>query len=272
VASSLGGAKTRIFKGGIAVQVDFVTVRPNPAVPLRRAGPREEFMSWSASYIRSTIGSKHLMAVTGLGLVAFALQHMLGHLVMFGGPDAYNNYAHTMQSLGALKWLARGGLLAIFILHLVTGLRLAARNRAARPVAYVAYKTKVTTMAARTMAVTGIALFIFIAFHLGHFTFGLVQPDSFHQLDGQGRYDAFTMYVVGFHNIWLFLAYLAAMMIMSIHLGHGASSWLQSLGLRHPKYSGALDNLGSVISVILFTGYMAPPVAILLGAITLPGA
>jgi succinate dehydrogenase / fumarate reductase cytochrome b subunit len=229
-------------------------------------------MTWFVSYIRSTVGAKHLMAVTGLGMVLFAIQHMLGHLVMFGGPDAYNSYAHTMQSLGAIKWLARGGLLALLILHLVTGLRLAARNRAARPVAYVAYKTKITTMAARTMAVTGIALFVFIAFHLGHFTFGLVQPDAFHQLDSEGRYDAFTMYVTGFHNVWLFLVYLVGMMILSLHLGHGASSWLQSLGLRHPKYSPMLDKLGSLLSAILFAGYMAPPVAILLGIITLPGA
>lgn len=229
-------------------------------------------MSWFVAYIRSSIGSKHLMAITGLGLVVFAVQHMLGHLVMFGGPDAYNAYAHTMQSLGAFKWLARGGLLAFFLLHLVTGLRLAARNRAARPVAYVAYKTKVTSMAARTMAVTGVALFVFIGFHLGHFTFGLVQPDVFHHLDSQGRYDAFTMYVTGFRNMPLFFVYLVAMMILSLHLGHGASSWLQSLGLRHPKYSPALDNLGSLLSAVLFLGYMAPPTAIVLGLITLPGA
>jgi succinate dehydrogenase / fumarate reductase, cytochrome b subunit len=229
-------------------------------------------MSWFVAYIRSSLGAKHLMAVTGLGLVVFAIQHMLGHLVMFGGADAYNAYAHTLQSLGALKWLARGGLLAIFVLHLVMGLRLAALNRAARPVAYVAYQTKVTSMAARTMAVTGVALFVFIGFHLGHFTFGLVQPDAFHQLDAQGRYDAFSMFVVGFHSLPLFFVYLLAMMIMSLHLGHGASSWLQSLGLRHPKYSPQLDGLGSLLSAVLFSGYMAPPVAIMLGLITLPGA
>ena len=229
-------------------------------------------MSWFVAYLRSSIGSKHLMAVTGLALVLFAIVHMLGHLGMFAGPDAYNQYAHTLQGLGALKWLARGGLLLVFVLHLVTGIRLAALNRAARPVAYVAYKPRVTSVAARTMAVTGVALLVFIAFHLGHFTFGLVQPDSFHHLDAEGRYDAYSMYVAGFRSVPLYVVYLVAMMVMSGHLGHGAASWLQSLGLRHPKYSAGLDKLGSIVSVVLFLGYMAPPTAVLLGYITVGGA
>jgi succinate dehydrogenase / fumarate reductase, cytochrome b subunit len=229
-------------------------------------------MSWLVSYLRSTIGAKHLMAVTGLGLVLFAIAHMLGHLPMFAGQDAYNAYAHAAQALGALLWVIRGVLLLGFILHVVMGLRLAALNRAARPVAYASYKPRVTSLAARTMALSGIVLFIFIAFHLAHFTFGLVQPDSFHNLDSQGRYDAYTMYVMGFRNVPLYLVYLAAMMILASHLGHGAASWLQSLGLRHPKYSPQLDQLGSLISVVLFVGYMAPPTAVMLGLITLPGA
>jgi succinate dehydrogenase / fumarate reductase cytochrome b subunit len=229
-------------------------------------------MSWFAAYARSSIGAKHLMAVTGLGLVVFAIVHMLGHLGMFAGPDAYNSYAHTLQGLGALKWLTRGGLLAIFVVHLATGIRLAVLNRAARPVAYAVYKPRVTSVAARTMAMTGVALFVFIAFHLGHFTFGLVQPAAFHQLDGQSRYDAYSMFVAGFRSLPLFLVYLVAMMIMSLHLGHGASSWLQSLGLRHPKYSPALDGLGSLISAVLFVGYMAPPTAVMLGFIAAVGA
>jgi succinate dehydrogenase / fumarate reductase, cytochrome b subunit len=67
-------------------------------------------MSWFSSYVRSSIGAKHVMAVTGLGMVLFAIAHMLGHLGMFSGQDAYNSYAHFLQGLGGLKWIARGGL------------------------------------------------------------------------------------------------------------------------------------------------------------------
>jgi succinate dehydrogenase / fumarate reductase flavoprotein subunit len=61
-------------------------------------------MSWFANYVRSSIGKKQVMAVTGLGLVLFAIVHMVGHLGMFAGQDGYNSYAAFLQGLGALKW------------------------------------------------------------------------------------------------------------------------------------------------------------------------
>lgn len=229
-------------------------------------------MSWFFSYVRSSIGAKHVMAVTGLSMVLFAIAHMIGHLGMFSGQDAYNAYAHFLQGLGGLKWLARGGLLAVFVLHIATAIRLVMINRAARPVAYAAYKPVRSTAAGRTMALTGLTLLAFVIYHLLHFTLGQIQPASFHQLDWAGRYDAYTMFVRGFQNVGIFASYAVAMLLLSMHLGHGAGSWLQSLGLRHPKYSPALDKLGPVLSIILLLGYMAPPTAVLVGLIKLPGA
>ncbi|MEZ4361320.1 MAG: succinate dehydrogenase cytochrome b subunit [Kofleriaceae bacterium] len=229
-------------------------------------------MSWFSSYVRSSIGAKHVMALTGLAMVLFALMHMLGHFGMFGGQDTYNAYAHFLQGLGGLKWLARGGLLAVFVIHVVSALRLVSANKAARPVAYAAYRPVRSTFMSRSMALTGLTLLAFILYHLLHFTFGQIQPEFFHKLDMAGRYDAYSMFVRGFQNAGLYASYLVAMVLLSLHLGHGASSWLQSLGLRHPKYSPKLDKLGPALSLILFLGYMAPPTAVLLGLIKLPGA
>lgn len=229
-------------------------------------------MSWFSSYVRSSIGAKQVMAATGLAMVLFAIVHMLGHLGMFSGQDAYNAYAHFLQSLGGPKWIARGGLLAVFVIHVASALRLVARNRAARPVAYAVYKPVRSTLMSRTMAMTGLVLLAFIIYHLLHFTLGQIQPDYFHKLDLAGRYDAYSMFVRGFMNPGIYASYLVAILLLSLHLGHGASSWLQSLGLRHPKYSPKLDLLGPALSVILFLGYMAPPTAVLLGLIKLPGA
>lgn len=229
-------------------------------------------MSWFSSYVRSSIGAKHVMALTGLAMVLFAIVHMLGHLGMFSGQDAYNSYAHFLQGLGGLKWLARGGLLAVFVVHIATAIRLVMINRAARPVAYAVFKPVRSTTASRTMALTGLTLLAFVIYHLLHFTLGMVQPEFFHQLDEMGRYDAYSMFVRGFQNVGIFASYAVAVLLLALHLGHGAASWLQSLGLRHPKYSPGLDKLGLIISSILFLGYLAPPTAVLVGLIKLPGA
>jgi succinate dehydrogenase / fumarate reductase, cytochrome b subunit len=167
-------------------------------------------MSWVSTYFRSAIGAKQIMAITGLGLVLFSLLHMVGHLLMFQGSDAYNAYAAQLQSLGALKWIARGGLLVMVTLHIAAALRTLALSRAARPTPYARYEPRRSTIASRSMRLTGMVLFVFIAFHLAHFTFGAVQPEHYGHLDQAQRHDAYRMFVAGFQNVGLFAVYLVA--------------------------------------------------------------
>lgn len=227
-------------------------------------------MSWFSRYTRSSVGAKHVMAVTGLLLLLFAIVHMIGHLQMFGGQDMYNAYANFLQELWEVKWPTRVGLLALLIIHVITAIGLVARNRAARPERYVVFKPVRSSVMGRTMAFTGLVLFAFLAFHILHFTIGMVQPEHFHVADPKGRMDAYSMFVYGFKNVGIYAVYLVGMILLSMHLGHGASSWLQSLGWRHPKYP--VDRIGRVTAVILFVGYMLPPTAVLAGVIRLPGA
>lgn len=227
-------------------------------------------MSWFGPYVRSSVGAKHVMAVTGLLLFLFAIVHMLGHLQMFGGQEMYNAYAHFLQDLWEVKWPTRVGLLALLIIHMVTAIGLVAKNRAARPVGYARYKPVISSPVGRAMAWTGLALFAFLAFHILHFTVGQVQPGYFHVMDPKERWDAYSMFIHGFQNKAIYLIYLVGMAMLAMHLGHGAASWLQSLGLRHPKYP--YDRLGSVFAIIMFVGYMVPPTAVVLGVLQLPGA
>lgn len=205
------------------------------------------------------------MAVSGLLLLLFAIVHMLGHLQMFGGQDMYNAYAHFLQDLWEVKWPTRVLLFVFLLSHAVTGISLSAKNSAARPVKYARYKPVVSSPFARAMIWTGLFVFAFLAFHILHFTVGLVGHDHFHVMDPKDRWDAYNMFVNGFRNPAIYGVYFAGIALLAIHLGHGAVSWLQSLGLRHPKYPA--DKLGTVIAVFLFLGYMIPPTAVLAGAI-----
>ena len=227
-------------------------------------------MSWFGTYVRSSVGAKHVMAVTGLLLLLFAIFHMLGHLQMFGGQDLYNSYAHFLQDLWEVKWPVRAGLVALLIVHGVVAIALVAKNRQARPIGYAKYKPVVSSPLGRAMAWTGLAVFVFLAFHILHFTLGQVQPGYFHVMDPKDRWDAYSMFIHGFQSPAIYVVYLAGIALLAMHLGHGAASWLQSLGLRHPKYP--VDRLGPTLAVALFVGYMAPPTAVLVGLMTFPGA
>src|SRR3569832_1286049 len=84
-------------------------------------------------YVSSSIGAKQLVAITGLILLLFAIQHMVGHLQMFGGRHLYNAYANFLQDLWEVKWPTHVILLLALFVHLVAALWLTERNRAARP-------------------------------------------------------------------------------------------------------------------------------------------
>lgn len=224
-------------------------------------------MSWFFGYARSSIGAKQIMAVTGLLMVLFVTFHMLEHLIMFRGPDAYNNWAATLQGLGALKWAARAGLLLILVLHVAAAVMLVRENAAARPQKYAVLKYRRTSFAARTMALTGLVIVAFIVYHLMHFTFGWIQPDYFHEHDASGHHDAYTMFVMGFRSTPILISYLVMVGLLCLHLAHGASSWLHTLGWKHPKYDRILEKIGPVLATILILGYFAPPLAIAFHAI-----
>lgn len=226
-------------------------------------------MSWFISYARSSIGAKQIMAITGLLMLLFALVHMLGHLGMFSGRDHYNAYAAFLQGLGGIKWLLRAGLVVILVGHVGTAVILVRANAAARPTKYAVQRYRRTSFAARTMALTGLVVLAFIVYHLMHFTLGWIQPDYFHLPDDKGRPDAYSMFVMGFKNVPILISYIVAVTLLCLHLTHGASSWLQSLGLRHRKYDRILDNVGPVLAVILIVGYLAPPLAVAFNIIKL---
>jgi succinate dehydrogenase / fumarate reductase cytochrome b subunit len=208
---------------------------------------------WLGRYLRSSIGAKQVMAVTGLLLFVFAILHMLGHLQMFGGRDTYNAYAKFLQELWEVKWPVRAGLLAALLVHVATAVGLVARNRAARPIRYAVYRPVVSTVIGRAMTITGLVVLAFLVFHLWHFT---IRPHDA---------DTFGAYVHAFRQPLIYAVYFIGIAKLAAHLGHGASSWLQSLGLRHPKYP--TDRLGPALAVLLFVGYMVPPTAVLVGAI-----
>ncbi len=222
-------------------------------------------MSWFARYVRSSVGAKHIMAVTGLLLLLFALFHMLGHLQMFGGAAMYNGYAHFLQELWEVKWPVRAGLIGLLIVHVALAIMLVQRNRAARPMPYAVYRPVVSTPVGRAMAISGLVVLAFVIFHILHFTVGSIQPEAYHQVDANNAHDAYRMYVTGFTNPAIYGAYLVGIALLASHLGHGASSWLQSLGWRHSKYPA--DKLGPIVAIGLFVGYMVPPTAVLLHVI-----
>jgi succinate dehydrogenase / fumarate reductase cytochrome b subunit len=205
------------------------------------------------------------MAVTGFLLIGFLLVHLFGNLYVFQGREALNAYAAWLQA-NPILWPARIGLAAIFGLHVWLGLSLAWDNRSARPHRYRnGLAQPFSTVPSRSMALTGLVVLAFVAYHLAHFTFGAVLPEAHALVDAKGRHDVYGMVVAGFRNPWIAGSYVLAVALLGVHLAHAGQSFLQTLGVRYEYANRLVKNLGLGLIAAITVGNLALPVLVFLG-------
>jgi succinate dehydrogenase / fumarate reductase cytochrome b subunit len=215
--------------------------------------------------VLSSVGSKYVMALTGLGLMIFVIAHMSGNLLIYGGKDALNAYAHGLAEHPGLLWSARIGLLAIFVIHLLFALRTWQENESARPIAYVCQEPIQANWASRHMMLTGVVILLFVIYHLLHFTFGVIDPSNFKYAHEPKQGDVAEMVIRGFRQPVISAMYILAQIFLGLHLWHGGSSWLQHLGLNGRGYDAIVNRLGAVVAVIVVVGNCSIPLVILMG-------
>jgi succinate dehydrogenase / fumarate reductase cytochrome b subunit len=227
-------------------------------------------------HLNSSIGKKYLMALSGLVLAGFVFVHMLGNLQAFLGQEALNAYAYKLQSIPAVLWGFRFFLLAVTIVHVATAISLVRENRAARPKPNGEEKFVQATVGSRSMGFSGALLFGFIVFHVLHYTVKVTHPgykDMHYHLSKANKdvHDVYTMIVTGFQEQWISALYIVCMAFLCLHLSHGVSSLFQTLGIRNETWRKRLDAIAVAYGWAIFIGFVSVPVAVLAGALPLPG-
>lgn len=216
-------------------------------------------MQRALTLTQSTVGTKAIVAVTGLILFGFVIGHLLGNLLVFAGYETYNAYAASLKATPALLWGVRALLLVSVAAHIAMSMKLAGRNSQARATAYQkARQDQVTTYAARTMVLSGPLLLAYILFHLAHFTV----PG----LDLGGEFSHENVYgnlVRGFRVWWVSAIYIFANILLGLHLFHGAWSALQSLGANHPKYNPLRRRVAVGLALFVAAGNVFLPIAVM---------
>ena len=223
-------------------------------------------------FLKTSIGRKWVVALTGLFLIFFVIVHMAGNLQMFAPtPDAINRYADLLKSNPLILWGFRVALLAAATLHIWAALSLARENRAAKPVNYAVTGRKSrlgVTWASVTMVISGTVILGFVIFHLLHFTAQMVDR-SYQEMeavvDGKTVHDVHRMVVAGFSKPLVSGFYILAMGLLFFHLRHGAASVFQTIGIRDRTLAKLIESASWALAVILFLGFSSIPVAVLLG-------
>lgn len=218
-----------------------------------------------ARITQTSIGKKLVMAATGAGLAAFVVVHLTGNLKVFFGRAEMNDYAQFLHDHPSLVWSTRIGLFAIFLYHLLNGVRLSLVNRRARPQRYHRDVSLRSTFASRHMLLSGIVVLAFITFHLLHLTFQVTHPQFQLMIESTptgNRADVFTMMLSAFQDPLIAGSYLVAMTLLGLHLYHGAASLFQTLGLSHPSYGPLLRRGAKVGAMLLVLGFATIPISV----------
>lgn len=123
-----------------------------------------------SALLKSSIGKKYWMALTGLFLCLFLVGHLIGNLQLIFGTDLqFNQYAYFMTSNPAVKVLSYLTYFSI-LFHAVDGIILTIQNKKARPIGYAKNNASAnSTAASRNMAVLGTLLLVFIVTHMCNF-------------------------------------------------------------------------------------------------------
>jgi succinate dehydrogenase cytochrome b subunit len=223
---------------------------------------------------RSTVALKALMAITGLILIGYLLAHMYGNFKVFAGPEAFNEYAHHLRTLGqpilpysGALWVIRIVLIVSVLAHMYAAFSLWSRAHKARGGTRRYYSNKSRTGVQRTYASFtlrwgGVVILLFVIYHLLHLTWNTIHP-------GGAAAEPYDRVVNGF-QIWsVVLAYTIAMIAVGLHVRHGTWSALTTLGANTSSLARQrLNILAYAMAGVITIGFLIPPFAILFGFVS----
>jgi len=219
------------------------------------------------SLYSTSVGKKLTMAVSGVIFILFVIVHMLGNLKVYLGPEAFNHYAEGLRTFGEpflghewFLWAFRTALALFLLIHVLAAWQTSTQSWAARGQKYRKKEKLVFHYASRTMRWGGVALLLFVIYHILHLTTGTLHPDF---VPG----DAYHNFVTGFRSVPVVIVYCLAMVALGLHLYHGTWSAFQTLGLDGPRIGRWRMSIALAVALVVALVNISFPVAVLTGII-----
>ncbi|MDH5380626.1 MAG: succinate dehydrogenase cytochrome b subunit [Cyclobacteriaceae bacterium] len=224
-------------------------------------------MSWFTKTISSSVGRKVIMSLTGIFLILFLIEHLIGNLLLLkhDGGLAFNEFAHFMK-YNPLIQVGEVVLFLGFLFHIIDGIILVGKNRSARPISYaVSNKSIVTSWTSKFMGPFGIVILVFLIVHLySFFRFKyFVEPPM---VEGTDIADLAIITYTTFQSVGYVIFYVISMLVVAFHLNHGFQSAFQTLGINHVKYTPLIKKIGVLYSILIPLGMAIIPVIIYFGS------
>ena len=214
--------------------------------------------------LTSSLGKKILNALTAIGAVLFVVVHLAGNLTIYGGAEALNGYAEKLHALGPLLPVLEIGLLAVFVVHIVTAIMLTVENSGARSEDYVASRSSKKgpsnwSFASVRMIISGLVLLVFLGIHVAQFRLAPYWQEG---VDHEYYHNLYDMVWTTFQDpVWVG-AYTVAMVFLGFHLRHGVWSMLQSVGAMNSRWSKTIYSVAFIVAILVAVGFLMLPVSV----------
>lgn len=232
-------------------------------------------MKWSA-FFTSAVGRKIVMALTGIFLVTFLIVHVGLNACIFAdlkwldpsdNGRMFNKAAHFMGSTIVTRILEIV-LFAGFILHIIQGYLVEAKNRARRGNGYqIALGSRGSTWMSRSMAILGTLIFLYLIMHVAQFWVPsrITQdiPPAVYD-NGPVMHDLFKKMYEVFQQPVVVLLYLLGVASLGFHLLHGFHSAFRSMGVYNKKYLSLLKGLGYGFTAVVCVLFALMPISMYL--------
>ena len=229
--------------------------------------------------LKSSIGKKLIMSISGLFLILFLTFHMCMNLVVLISPESYNMIC---EFLGA-NWYALVGtfvLAAGMLVHILYAFVLYLQNRKARGVSSyaVTVKPKSVEWASQNMLALGVAVVSFIALHLYNFWAKMQFVEIMHKM-GMDVSDAYSKATDGVYHIEKTFScpvfagiYLVGLIALWFHLTHGFWSALQTMGINNKIWFNRWKTIANIYVTCLIFGFALVVIVFFLQKIGCAGA
>ena len=204
--------------------------------------------------LSSTILRKVAMALSGLFLMVFLLQHFAINITSVFSETIFNQFSHFMGTNALVQFVLQPILIFGVIFHFVMGFVLDIQNKRARGTRYAVYKGNASSSwVSRNMLISGGTVLAFLVLHFYDFWVPEMNYKYIEFLpEDPNRY--YEELVHKFEDLTRVILYVISFFFLALHLSHGFSSAFQSMGLNN-KYTVALKSIGKVYAIGIPAGF-----------------
>lgn len=208
-----------------------------------------------SAILKSSIAKKVAMALSGLFLIMFLSLHFFVNFVSVFSADSYNAMSHFMGYNPLIQFVMQPILVAGVVFHFVMGFVLELKNKKARPIAYVKYDGAANaSWASRNMIISGLVVLAFLGLHFYDFwVHEMVYKYVESNVIDETRY--FPELVAKFESPVRTGLYSVAFVLLALHLWHGFTSSLQSVGFDN-KIGKSLHKICYAFAIIVPFGFV----------------